>query len=339
MINREIITSWLLGIVHMCIEIVCFYLLFNIFKESNESLVFISALLFDFFAFVPQFIFGYLYDNFTMVKLAYIAVALLAIAVFSGSLGFKIITILAMTTGNAILHVAGAVITASISQGKLTHSAIFVGTGSIGVFIGQSIADVLSPSWMLVFVFVIFVIVFKVRDLLKEENRKFPFFNLIKEEINPNVLVIVVLIITVSRSFMGYAVPLSWKKELWQTFLLFLFMGLGKILGGILADKFGAKRIGMATTILCVPLLIFGDRIMILSIIGVFLFSMTMSITYGMLLDKFNKKQGLCFGILTIGLFLGVFPTFIFSFSNVVNCLLIVFLSIICCIGFYKALK
>ena len=78
---------------------------------------------------------------------------------------------------------------------------------------------------------------------------------------------------------------------------------------------------------------------MILSIIGVFLFSMTMSITFGMLLDKFNKYPGLCFGITTVGLFLGVVPIFLYNFNTILNVMLIIVLSIICSISFYKTLK
>lgn len=324
----------------MCVEIVCFYFIFNMFKNDSASLVWIWSLSYDFLAFVPQFIFGYMYDNFTKIKLEYIAVLLFIVSIITGTLKFKVITLLAISIGNAILHETCAIITTSISNGKLSCSAIFVGFGSFGVVIGQTLGILkISQLWMIIPIIIIFSILFVTRKYLYKENRNFPKFNLVKENFNSNLLIVIVLIIVMSRSFIGYAVPISWKKELWQTFLLFFTMGLGKILGGILSDKFGAKKIGIFTTLACIPFLIIGDKIMILSIIGVFLFSMTMSITFGMLLDKFNKYPGLCFGITTVGLFLGVVPIFLYNFNTILNVMLIIVLSIICSISFYKTLK
>lgn len=337
--EKTIRVSYLLGILHTCVEIICFYILYNRFIGGDMSFVWTWTLFYDFLAFVPQFIFGHMYDNFTKIKLEFIAVVLLIISVVGCILDYKILSLLCMGIGNAILHETCAVITTSISDGKLSHSAIFVGFGSFGVVIGQILGKRIAPLWMLIPILIIFLILLFTEKYLREENRKFPQFHLLKEGLNDKLVIAIVLLIVSFRSFIGYAIPISWKKELWQTVLLFFIMGLGKILGGILSDRYGARKVGVITTILCIPFLVIGDNIMILSIIGVFLFSMTMSITFGMLLDKFHKSPGLCFGLTTIGLFIGVLPVFFFPFNTIVNIILIVALSLVCCVGFIKPLK
>ena len=160
-----------------------------------------------------------------------------------------------------------------------------------------------------------------------------------KKEIGPAVIVFVATLITFVRSFIGYAIPISWNKSVWQTIFLFFMMGIGKAFGGFISDKFGAKKTGILTTLICIPFLIFGENIMSVSIIGVFLFSMTMSITFGMILSVIKNNPGVAFGFTTIGLFLGITPVFVLSISKQINIILIVVLSILSSIGFYCTMR
>ena len=78
---------------------------------------------------------------------------------------------------------------------------------------------------------------------------------------------------------------------------------------------------------------------MIISLIGVMLFSMTMSITLAILVSELKNTPGLAFGLTTIGLFLGTVPIFFFKISNKANILLIIFASLACSIVLSKILK
>jgi hypothetical protein len=130
---------------------------------------------------------------------------------------------------------------------------------------------------------------------------------------------------------MGYGIPTSWNKTLVQLVMLFSFMGTGKALGGILADRFGFRRTAMVSTALAAPLLMFGDNIMAISLVGVMLFSMTMAITLGILVSVMPHTPGLAFGWTTIGLFIGTAPIFFFKFiTTAANCIMIAVLTIVC---------
>ena len=78
---------------------------------------------------------------------------------------------------------------------------------------------------------------------------------------------------------------------------------------------------------------------MLVSIIGVMFFSMTMSITLGILVSVLKNSPGLAFGITTIGLFLGTAPIFFIKLTQEINIILIVVISILCSIALGSVLK
>ena len=79
---------------------------------------------------------------------------------------------------------------------------------------------------------------------------------------------------------------------------------------------------------------------MTISVIGVFLFSMTMSITFGMLLSVIKENPGLAFGVTTLGLFLGICPVLFFGkFGYLIDSILVVIMSLASAYGLYKTLR
>lgn len=336
--NSKIYIGYLYGIAHFCIEFICFYIIASKFTISGVVLP-VIAISYDFLAFVPQIIFGYIYDKRFNIPIEIIAILLMFFAIITSSFdGLNILMLIMLTIGNAILHETGAVVTTSVSEGKLSHSAIFVSGGSFGLVLGQ-IAGKYGVSPLLMYLALVIIAVIIVITRKELENRNIPKFDIVKKNINVSYIIIIAFVVVMVRSFLGYAIPISWKKEIWHSILLFFVMGFGKALGGILSDKFGAKVVGVSSTLLCIPFLIIGDSNMVVSVIGVFMFSMTMSITFGMLLSVMDEYIGVAFGITTIGLYLGVVPTFLFSFTKTANIICVVILSIACSIALFYSLE
>lgn len=70
---------------------------------------------------------------------------------------------------------------------------------------------------------------------------------------------------------------------------------------------------------------------MVVSLIGVALFSMTMSITLAILVSVLKNTPGLAFGFTTIGLFLGTVPIFFVTITNkIINISMIAVMSLVC---------
>lgn len=315
--------------IHFIVEIVCFYYLS---KVSNSSIVWLIPFLYDAFAFVPQSLIGYVSDKHPKFKMDIIGIILLflGIMVFSFTNLSKFVSLFLICFGNAFLHVSGAETTLKNSHGKLSHSAIFVSGGSFGVITGRLLAKSFLPPWVML-IFILTLIPFVLyADTFNDEKNNCDKFNYVNKSINPGLTILIAAFVVIIRGYMGYGIPTSWNKTIIENILLFTFMGFGKALGGILSDAYGIKKVAILSTIFAIPFLIFGDNIMIISLIGVMFFSMTMSITLAILLSVLKKTPGLAFGITTISLFLGTAPIFFIKISSMANILMIIFMSIVC---------
>ena len=104
-----------------------------------------------------------------------------------------------------------------------------------------------------------------------------------------------------------------------------------RCLSNTLDTSFNLLIITIISILASLPFLCFGDQIMIISLFGIMLFSMTMAVTLALLVSTLKKAPGLAFGLTTIGLFLGTVPIFFYRFTTVLaNCILISILTIIC---------
>jgi hypothetical protein len=238
------------------------------------------------------------------------------------------------------MHECGAISTVITGNGKLFPSALFVAGGSFGLVTGKLISGMLQTKLIVILALVLMeIIVLLTNKYWLKDDVNYPDYHITKKEVPVTTIIYIATFITFARSFIGYAIPISWNKTVWQTLFLFMMMGTGKAFGGYLSDKIGPRTVSLITTIGCIPFLIFGENIMMVSIIGVFLFSMTMSITYGMLLSVIKDNPGLAFGYTTIALFLGITPVFLVSISKQTNIILIVILSLLAMVGFIKTLR
>ena len=325
--------------IHFIVEVVCFYYLSKV--TNNASFIWLIPFIYDGLAFVPQSLIGYLSDKYPKINIGFIGVFLLFIAILIYSVtNFSIyISLVILCLGNAFLHVAGAENTIRSSNGKLSLSAIFVSGGSFGVISGKLLAASSFKSIYLlpiILTMIPFIMLANIYNNGKNDNVK---FNYVKDSINPSLVILIAVLVVIVRGYMGYGIPTSWNKTILQTILLYVTMGLGKALGGILSDKFGIRKVAILSTILAIPFLCFGDNLMIISLIGVMLFSMTMSITLAILVSVLKQSPGLAFGLTTIGLFLGTAPIFFIKISNAANISLLIIASIICSIALGKILK
>ena len=313
----------------MCLEIVCFTLLGYYYPVGITIAV---ALIYDTFAFLPQGICGELMTRFKKIPFGTIGNLCIAFAVFlvaSGNRPVHYLGFFLLAVGNAFLHAVGAVATVATSEGKIFPSALFVSGGSFGLILGQTIGKSQAGLWFLFIPIVIIEIVLVITRKWREV-KEYPEFRASVADLSWEKILFIAFIVTAIRSFIGYAIPMSWKTEVWQSFLLFFVMGLGKALGGWLTDKFGAKTVGVASTLVSIPFLILGGNNMVISVIGICIFSMTMSITFAMCLSVLHDHPGVAFGITTIALYAGSVPVFFIKLGSVENTILTVSFSVLC---------
>lgn len=328
--QKNIGCGYLYFYIHFVTEVACFFFLSRITNEAR--IIWLIPFIYDGLAFVPQGLIGYFNDLNPKFKSGLIGTILLVVSYLIYILFGKqvILALIILCLGNAFLHISGAECTLKNSNGKLSHSAIFVGGGSFGVITGRLLATTsISPIIiiLLILTMIPFILLADTYTNYKEAKTKFDYAN---PKLSPHLIVALAVLVVVVRGYMGYGIPTSWNKTTIQTVILFCTMGLGKCLGGLLSDAYGIKKIGTISTLLAIPFLCFGNDLMIVSLLGVMMFSMTMSITLALLVSIYKDRPGLAFGFTTIGLFLGTAPIFFITISKVANIVMIIVLSIMC---------
>jgi len=333
--QKNIVCGYLYFYIHCITEIGCFYFLSKVTNGSN--IIWLIPLIYDGLAFIPQSLIGYINDKKQKINFGIIGTALMFLSfVMYFMINMNLIlSLVVLCLGNACLHISGAEATLRTSEGKLSHSAIFVSGGSFGVITGKLLAGIAIPFWSIMLLILTMIPFILLANTYENscKKKKCSEFNYANRNINAKTIILLAMFIIVVRGYMGYGIPTAWNKTTLQTVLLYSIMGLGKALGGILSDAFGIRKIAMISTLLSIPFLCFGDNIMIISLIGVMFFSMTMSITLAILVSALKNNPGLAFGLTTIGLFLGTAPIFFITITNsTLNIGIIITLSILCTI-------
>ena len=324
--------------VHFVTEALCFYFLSRVIGDN--LILWLVPFLYDGLAFVPQMLFGAISDRFEKMPFGLIGILLMAIGlILFGKIPVLLATVL-IAIGNACVHVNGAEVTLRSSGGKITPAAVFVSGGSFGVITGKLLADCV-PVWpiALLAVTAIPVIIVAEKYRIKTRHLKAPCRNFKTANLELPIWLITLgaVFVVMVRGFVGYSIPTAWNKTVFQMVMLFVFMGVGKALGGILVDRIGIRKTTFISMIGAIPFLVFGNELMMVSLIGVMFFSMTMAITLSILVSAYLKNPGLAFGFTTVGLALGSLPVFFFRITELwINGIIVIVASIIC---FYVLLK
>lgn len=334
--SQNIKTGYLYFYIHFIVEIVCFYVLSTVYGDS--IILWLVPFIYDALAFVPQSLIGYISDKYPKINFGIIGVILLTTGLIAFGLnlfGNIYLQIIILCFGNACLHIAGAEATLNCAKGKLAPASIFVSGGSFGVISGKLLGMYKVSFWVIAILSLTTIPFILLADLYKKEalKTKLPChkFNYHNRNINIYLVIILAVFIVMARGYMGYGIPTTWNKTLIQTVALYVFMGIGKALGGILSDVFGIFKISLISIIGALPFLLFGDNIMYISLIGIMLFSMTMSITLGILVSALYRTPGLAFGLTTIGLFMGTAPIFFITLNTLLaRCIIMISITIIC---------
>ena len=316
-------------IIHFIIGITSFYI---VSSYIDTNLVWILALMYDFFAFVPQGIFGYLKDkgiktNFTIIGMILSTLSLILLYFNLNA----ILVILVLSIGNCMIHIQGAETTLRTSNGQMAPSAIFVSGGSFGVITGKILAmyNVPIPFVIIINLLMLIPIAICNKYVYLIDDKNLEKYNFSNKNINSKVIITLAVFVVIVRAYMGYGIPTTWNKTLIQTILLYCSMGIGKAMGGILIDSIGIKKTALLSTIGSLPFLLFGNNVMAISLIGIMMFSMTMAVTLGLIVSEIKKYPGVAFGFTTVGLFLGSLPVFVFKINSIlINCLMVTILTV-----------
>ena len=281
---------------HLAVDLGCFYLLFH-YDYTDAILIY---LLYDLIAFGLQFLFGALLDKYYKLPLGIIGIIFVILTFFLPSP----LRIIVCGIGNALFHIEGGRDSIQYSNGKYARLGIFVSSGTIGITLGKYLGLNYANTIPLILLAVAFILCL----LIKKTELKLTY----NREKNPSYLIIILaLFIIFIRSLGG--ISASYLTD--NVVLSCIVITLGKALGGILADKFGAKRVIILSYIIAIATLSLGNNSTLI-LIGIGCLNISMPISLGILARQFPAHPGFAFGLSTLALILGALPSFYISLNN-----------------------
>ena len=313
---------------HFLVDLACGYTLYSMYAEGKIEAASVAVLfiLYNMLAFATQHLFGALADkvNSNGSLFAFIGIISTAIGVLIGGAA-PWVSVCSVGLGNACFHVGGGIDALTENQG-FTRAGIFVSSGALGIALGCRFGqNLLFPPTL--YVLALALAALAVAIFCRGERKVIPDEETSQTVISSSTLAICILLFAVViRSYAGFATT---KPTEVFTLAVAAAAFAGKFSGGILADLFGARRIGTLSLLLCVPLYYLGAESTVLFLAATFFFNIAMPITLVGAARKLRSHEGFVFGLTTVALFIGYFVHTLFPIGRALSVMLIPILSLV----------
>lgn len=274
--------------------------------KTDLRLISFYIILYNTIAFALQVPIGLIVDN---IRKPAESAMLGCFLVLVGVLTYRTVSFALIISGlgNALFHVGGGITALNLKPGKASLPGIFVATGTIGLLIGTIIGESKYFSiWILVILLIVAAVtIFTIKKPAIDYNFK------VEESFHKvSIILICVLASIAIRGLVGFMLTYPWKTNIVLLMVFTVAVALGKALGGILGDYFGWTRVTIYGLLISAPLLVLGMNIPVLAILGAFLFNLTMPVTLVVVSNMLPGRAGFSFGLTTLALIIGAFPTF-----------------------------
>lgn len=307
--NRTAVSNLLTyGFAHAAVDATCAAVLLSNYSALKSDVDYFAflVLLYNVLAFSLQAPFGLLFDKLKKPVASSITGCLLTVISVVLS-AYPLTAVIFAGFGNALFHVGGGIISLNLKPGKASMPGIYVAPGALGLMIGTLVGkNGYFVAWPFIVILIISAIIIY---FIKSPQINYGIGQ--GKQTQWFELIIILLLISVTiRSLLGLAVDFPWKSNIYLLVCLTLAVVLGKALGGIIADKFGWKRVSVISLLLSAPLISFGVDYPVLAIAGIFLFNITMPVTLTAIANMLPGTAGFSFGLTTLALVTGALPTF-----------------------------
>ncbi len=297
---------WILSFMHLLVDGLCAYTIFNRLYITDQYIeVIIVFVVYNSLAFMLQPLVGFIIDK---VKKEKMFLDLSVIMLIMGSLLplYKWITLPLIGISNAIFHVVGGKYTVYANSQKLSPLGLFVALGATGLAIGTYVNYKIVQTIFAVLFLVLNFIFHMINSHEETASSSKEAYHPIKEIPSKAKKWVLILSLAVTiRALMGKVSTPLFEVNTLILVLIGIATSLGKIIGGVLADKIGIRMTVFITLpISFVLYLLFRDNL-VTYIIATILFNTTMPITLYLANVNFKNHEGLSFGILAFTLFPG----------------------------------
>lgn len=306
------------ALVHMAVDLSCAFLVYTYVLGGEQW--YLWLLLYNFCAFALQMPIGAAADR--LDRNSSVAVggcAGVLTGLLLGIAGFPAGAAVVAGIGNACFHVGGGIDVLNRSERRAAPLGIFVAPGALGIFLGTMLgrAGTEAAVWIggLLILSAVVIRAAAGREKLWLSSGNAPFSFSVPSSSVPSGRTLMAaacfLAAVILRSYSGMIQNFPWKETLAGSgFILAGAVVLGKMAGGVLADKLGIQRTAFrsmcaaAVGFLCLVYPAAG-------ILAVFFWNMSMPLTLWAVSKVFPGAKGFGFGLLTFGLFVGFCPAWL----------------------------
>ena len=238
--------------------------------------------------------------------------------------------------GNALFHTGGGVDTLISARGKMAPNGLFVAPGAIGVALGRYIGrsfrlymvdDLLKSDFvcLLMLMAAVLALILCVIALCLGRNTEKAAdavsYRVSSGQKSASFIIIAARTVVILRSLVGSYMPTRSDGSILARaggmlpIVFAVCAALGKALGGIFGDIFGARKISIISLSAAAVLLAAGVWLPDITPVAVLLFNFTMPITLCVCASVMPGRYGEAFGLTTLGLLIGSLPDFLFKLS------------------------
>ena len=306
------------ALVHMAVDLSCAFLVYTYVLGGEQW--YLWLLLYNFCAFALQVPIGAAADR--LDRNSCVAVggcAGVLAGLLLGIAGFPAGAAVVAGVGNACFHVGGGIDVLNRSERRAAPLGIFVAPGALGIFLGTMLgrAGTEAAVWIggLLILSAVVIRAAAGREKLWLTSGNAPFSFSVPSSSVPSGRTLMAaacfLAAVILRSYSGMIQNFPWKETLAGSGLILAgAVVLGKMAGGVLADKLGIQRTAFRS--MCAAAV--GSLCLVYpaaGILAVFFWNMSMPLTLWAVSKVFPGAKGFGFGLLTFGLFVGFCPAWL----------------------------
>ena len=327
------------GTIHAIVDAACAGLAATAAKDvpAASFAAWFLVVAYDSIAFGAQCPFGLAVDRWRIPRATAIlgcGVVALGVTLF-GTVPYLALALAAI--GNALFHIGAGSISLNQTPNRATAPGLFVAPGWLGLNVGMLLGTGghFTGWWF--------------AALLLAACALIRFLEVPSMDYSPRSLHVgggayaaalgLLLLAILVRSLVGLAAVFPWKSNTNLFLMLTLAVVAGKALGGILADRFGWQKVAVASLLVSAPLISMGAKWPLLAIPGMLLFQVTMPVTLAGVSMLLPGRSSFAFGLASLALILGAFPTFTALKPVFGNHVLILFLVLLSTAALFQALR
>ena len=305
---------------HAAVDLACGYTLYYMWSKGvmHTSDAVALFLLYNTLAFGLQFILGAVCDRFGGCRATAVTGCILtAVGTVCGGYSTWLAVVL-VGVGNAAFHTGGGCDTLRHTDG-MAGSGIFVSSGALGLAIGIRLGTSGKLPGYIIAAMLLFAAAaialfcgelnadgtpvplrcMPPVDPDRRNDRRMPIMR------DAAGAVIVCLFAILVRSYTGFIAPSPGFSGRFAFIYVAFCAFAGKFAGGIMADLIGARRVGILSLMLSIPLFWIGAGKGIFFLAAIFLFNFAMPITLCTVARRLPGHEGFAFGLNTLALLIG----------------------------------